>query len=466
MKYCQYHPVTPASWHCPRCHSELCDACTDESVNIDHRHCFECGGKLESLGSAYTAEPFWEHLKPIFQYPITTPVMTLIILVSVIGMALSFFPILGGLAAIISAGIFVKYSFRCLEETAGGNMVPPDISDAYSGGLLIIVKIWLLLIAMGVGAVFLASYVGVGLVSFLGAIVLLSIPAFLINFAMSDSILSAASPLNILRIITAVGLPYGLLIGLLMLMISSVSFLTYFVYTDWEWLTATIMSVVSNYYMVVMFHLMGYVVFQYQERLGFSAREELGLENEARSEPERIRAQISVLVKSGDYNKAQALYRRIIDRYRQDVTLQDEFFEFLVLTLRKAELKEFADDYLLFKVEKGHLDQLKRIYRQIRTLQPDFVPASGEVRYLIAQEFAAFGEYAMTVHLINGMHREHNDLPLLIKAYSLLEEALEGLNKQDLVESCRAFLKQLKSKAGMEFSLSPEAETTEQKPVY
>ena len=72
----------------------------------------------------------------------------------------------------------------------------------------------------------------------------------------------------------------------------------------------------------------------------------------------------------------------------------------------------------------------------------------------------------MTVHLINGMHREHHDLPLLIKAYTLLEEALEGLNKQDLVESCRAFLKQLKSKAGTEFSLSADAGTTEQKPVF
>lgn len=448
MKYCRFHPTQAASWYCPRCCNDTCDTCADESVNIEKRHCFQCGGVLESLGAAYTAEPFWEHLRAIFRYPFTWPVMTLILAVSVIGMTLSFLPILGMLAALISAGIFIKYSFRCLEETAMGNMAPPDITDAYSGGLMIMVKMIFMMILTGVVIGVAGYYLGEGIAGLLTGLVMLSIPAFLINYAITDELLSSASPFSILRIITAIGLPYGLLIGLLMLMSSSVTFLMYLMISDWQWLTTTLISVVSNYYLVVMFHLMGYVVFQYQRQLGFSARESSGMDEPHRSEVERSRAQISVLVKSGEYEKAQSVYRRVMDRHRSDMTLRDEFFEFLCMTARRDELQRFMDDYLALKTEKGYLDQLRRIYRQVRTILPNYVPSDGEVRYQLAKQFSELGENAVTVHLINGMHKVHSDLGLLIRSYRLLEQALEELGKDELAEACRSFLQKLQSRAG------------------
>lgn len=459
MKYCRFHPTQAASWHCPRCCTDTCDTCADESVNIDKRHCFQCGGVLESLGAAYTAEPFWEHLKAIFRYPFTWPVMTLIVVVSVIGMVLSFLPILGTLAALISAGIFIKYSFRCLEETAMGNMVPPEITDAYSGGLMIIVKMLFMMIVVGVLIGLAGYYLGEGIGGLLTGLVMLSVPAFLINYAITDELLSSASPFSILRIITAIGLPYGLLIGLLMLMSSSVSFLMYLLISDWQWLTTTLVSVVSNYYLVVMFHLMGYVVFQYQRQLGFSARESSGADELHRSEVDRCRAQISVLVKSGEYEKAQSVYRRVLDRNRSDMALQDEFFEFLCMTARRDALQRFIDDYLALKTEKGYLDQLRRIYRQVRTLLPNYVPADGDVRYQLATQFSELGEYAVTVHLINGMHKEHSDLGLLIKSYTLLEQALDGLGKDELAEACRGFLQKLRERAETRGLLNEVSET-------
>ena len=460
MKYCRFHPAEAASWYCPRCCDDTCDTCTDESVNMEKRHCFQCGGPLESLGAAYTAEPFWEHLQAIFRYPFTWPAMSLIVVVSLVGMVLSFFPLLGALAVIISAGVLIKYCFRCLEETAMGDMVPPDITSAYSGGILIIFKMIFLLIVVGgiIGAA--EYYLGSGIASLLMGLVMLSTPAFLINYATTDDLFGSASPINVLRIILAIGLPYGLLIGLLMLMSSSVSFLMYFMFIDAQWLTTALISIVSNYYLVVMFHLMGYVVFQYQRQLGFSAREASGEVEQQRSESERLRAQISVLVKSGEYSKALHVYRRVIERHRNDLSLQDEFFEFLCQTSDREHLQGFVDGYFELKTEKGYLDQLRRIYRQVRTLLPNYVPADGEVRYQLAKQFADLGEFAATVHLINGMHKVHTDLSLLIKSYSVLEQALEGLEKDELAEACRGFLQKLRARAGVttkvdEASLDP-----------
>lgn len=444
MKYCKYHPTEAATWYCTHCDCQVCDTCTQESERGDDRYCCKCGATLESLGSAYTAEPFWERLSETFRYPLTVPVMTLIIILSAISGVLFFMPIVGAVAGLISAGILTKYSFQCLEETASGNMSPPGLSEAFSGGIIIIFKMIGLIILITAGGVGSYHYLGAGITGLLGAFVVLSIPAFLINFALTDRVLASFAPQNILRIVGAVGLPYGILIGLLLLMSSSVGLLSYMVFSGFEWASMILQSVISNFYMVVIFHLLGYVVFQYQEKLGFYARAQTGDAPVYRSEVERSRAKISVLVKEGDYEAVNRLYQKTLDRNGQDMSLNDEYFEFLMATGNKESLLEFADEYMSYKLHKGQQVQLKRIYNQVRSVIADFKPTGSEVRFTLAKDYASFGDYPAVVRLINGMHQECSDNQLLVDAYTLLREALEALGRDSMVRSCDQYLIRLK----------------------
>lgn len=444
MKYCKYHPTEAATWYCTHCDCQVCDTCTQESERGDDRYCCKCGATLESLGSAYTAEPFWERLSGTFRYPLTVPVMTLIIILSAISGVLFFMPIVGAVAGLISAGILTKYSFQCLEETASGNMSPPGLSEAFSGGIIIIFKMIGLIILITAGGVGSYHYLGAGITGLLGAFVVLSIPAFLINFALTDRVLASFAPQNILRIVGAVGLPYGILIGLLLLMSSSVGLLSYMVFSGFEWASMILQSVISNFYMVVIFHLLGYVVFQYQEKLGFYARAQTGDAPVYRSEVERSRAKISVLVKEGDYEAVNRLYQKTLDRNGQDMSLNDEYFEFLMATGNKESLLEFADEYMSYKLHKGQQVQLKRIYNQVRSVITDFKPTGSEVRFTLAKDYASFGDYPAVVRLINGMHQECSDNQLLVDAYTLLREALEALGRDSMVRSCDQYLIRLK----------------------
>ena len=444
MKYCKYHPTEAATWYCTHCDCQVCDTCTQESERGDDRYCCKCGATLESLGSAYTAEPFWERLSETFRYPLTVPVMTLIIILSAISGVLFFMPIVGAVAGLISAGILTKYSFQCLEETASGNMSPPGLSEAFSGGIIIIFKMIGLIILITAGGVGSYHYLGAGITGLLGAFVVLSIPAFLINFALTDRVLASFAPQNILRIVGAVGLPYGILIGLLLLMSSSVGLLSYMVFSGFEWASMILQSVISNFYMVVIFHLLGYVVFQYQEKLGFYARAQTGDAPVYRSEVERSRAKISVLVKEGDYEAVNRLYQKTLDRNGQDMSLNDEYFEFLMATGNKESLLEFADEYMSYKLHKGQQVQLKRIYNQVRSVITDFKPTGSEVRFTLAKDYASFGGYPAVVRLINGMHQECSDNQLLVDAYTLLREALEALGRDSMVRSCDQYLIRLK----------------------
>ena len=447
MEYCKYHPLSAATWYCPQCDIYTCDTCTNETAYQDQRRCFSCGAELDTLGSAYTAEPFWHHLKAMFRYPLNTSTLGLIIAIAVLGSLLSFIPLLGLVAALISTGIFLKYSFRCLEETANGNMVPPDIQDAYEGGLILIMKMTGLLLLLGIGGALLTQFIGPGVTGLLGMLVLLSIPAFLINFALTDSILQSAAPAALLRIIAAVGMPYGILIGFMFLMASSVGVLSYLVSSELSLLTMILQSVISNYYMVVIFHMMGYVVFQYQEPLGFSARERFGDMPAPRSEAELVKAHIDVAVKEGDYDKVISLYQNYLSKSPQDVVMYDVWFEFLLRTARRDLLAKTADDYIHVKYLKGHKSELKRIYKQVLQLFPVYIPGDGKVRYQLAKDFFDAGDFLTCVRMINGMHKKYKDLPLLIRSYLLLADALMELKKPEQAAKCRALVAQFQKKA-------------------
>ncbi|MEK9711089.1 MAG: hypothetical protein VW258_00840 [Thalassolituus sp.] len=443
MQYCHFHPAAAATWHCPRCHNDVCDQCTDEASHTGERRCCECNSALESLGAANTAEPFWNRLTEVFRYPLTTPVISLIVIVSALTAFLSYLPVIGFVAALISAGIFTKYSFACLEDTASGQMSPPDLAEGYSGGVVLIIKMLLLIVLLGIGGAVMMEYLGPGITGFIGMLVLLSIPAFLINYALTENLVQSASPFAILRIVSAVGTPYMVLIGLLFLMASSVGVLSYLVIGGWEWVTLTLQSVIANFYMVVMFHLMGYVVFQYQEELGFYAREEHAGQVDPRTEYERFRDRIGVAIKIGDYLKATELLQKALDKNPGDNALHDELMELIVLTNNADAMAEYADEYLNFKLQKGYASQLKSGYRQIRKVMPEYIPESPDMRYRIAKDHADIGEYAAAVRLINGMHKNVSDKPLLISAYSLMAEAMDALGKTDKANACRAFLQKL-----------------------
>jgi len=449
MEYCKYHPLTSASWYCPHCDTYLCDSCTEEATYNDQRRCFNCGNDLESLGSAFTAEPFWHHLKEMFHYPLKghSSALVLIIGVALINGLLIFIPFIGLIAVLMTTGIFLKYSFLCLEETANGNMVPPDIQDAYDGGILIIFKLIGLMLLIGIGSGFLAAVVGPGIVGLLGMLMALSIPAFLIGFALTDSVLKAALPVNIFHIITAIGMPYGILIGFLFLMFSSVDVFSYLLSSKYSTLTLILQSLISNYYSIVMFHMLGYVVFQYQGKLGFYAREQNGDAPVARSDAEKLQAHVSVAVKQGDYDKVSSLYQTYLNKYSNDGAVFERWFEFVLRTKRRDMLAQVADNYIGHKYRNGQKSELKFIYKQVVQMLPDYIPADGNVRSQLAQDFYDSGDAMTCVRLINGMHKKYAELPLLIRSYLLLAKALDDLNKPEQAVKCRQMVMQLQKKA-------------------
>ncbi|WP_196140199.1 B-box zinc finger protein [Aliikangiella sp. G2MR2-5] len=444
MEYCKYHPNSPATFWCENCQVFSCDNCTDEGSLASSERCFKCGAHVESLGATYTATPFWRRLEDSFRYPLNASVMGLIVAISLMQAILSSIPMI--ITLIVQLALFgsmIKYCFDCLEKTSEGLLTPPDVTHAYSGGLGIAVKVIAMmvsLVAMIIGAYNFLGEAVAGLVSF---VVMLGLPAVLINFGLTRQVLASVDPIKMVKLISAIGLPYGLIIAFLMIMSGSITVLSELTY-GFSFASALIESVITYYYMVVMFHMMGYMIFQYQGKLGFVARAEEEALTQPRNDLEKSIAQIGILVKEGNYSSADRLFIKTLDKFANDKALNNQYFDFLIATKSADSLKKFATQYIEFLDRTNQPDKIRTRYKQIVKLIPDFVPQTAFGRFLAGKACHDIGEHQLAVKLFNGMKKLYPDFELLPEVFEMMAESLGFIPKlADQAEKYRQMAKRL-----------------------
>lgn len=449
MEYCKYHPLTPATFTCPNCGHSCCDSCVDEGGYRGIERCFVCGTEVESLGAGDAVEPFWRRLQQSFRYPMNRATILLIIGVSILSTLLaSYSSLITFLLWVGVTGVMIKYSFLCLQNTANGLLVAPETGQAFQGGVHLIINIIGILIVM-FGAVYAAAvYLGQGAASAVSVVVTIGLPAMLINYAISERFMEAINPLSMFRLIFAVGLPYGLLLGFILIMSGSVGLISGVIGDNFSILSAALQSVVFYYYMVVVFHIMGYIIFQNQQELGFTARESYGVEREVRTAKELLLARIEIQVKEGRYDEALDGFRQGLKEHPNSKDCILGCFEFLYATGNRAGLIKFSSQYFNFLLDTGRSDLLYPGYKKIRQLDNGFQPKKPELRYQLGIACQQAGNPRFAVKLLAGLHLDHPDYESLSDAYQLLAQCLDELpNMAEKAEKCRKLAARLEKQS-------------------
>jgi tetratricopeptide (TPR) repeat protein len=449
VHYCKYHPLDGATYFCEQCNVHQCDHCVDDA-QLPAR-CFVCGHHLVSLGSGNQAEPFWRRLPEAFKYPLNASSMSLIVITSIASVMAMLMPFLWILALalyLFAAGALLKYSFTCLERTAMGEMKAPDVMDAYQGGISLLLQLVVITIILGLAVGVAAHFLGPAIGGLLGFIAVISFPAILIRFAQTENMLEAMNPFAALSLIGAIGLPYGLLMAFILIMMTSVGLLHEWIGQLFPAVSYVLQSMVSSYYTLVAFHLMGYMLFQYQDQLGYSARIDEDEEQPKREAADRLAAQIQVLLKEGDYERVVTLYYQAFKQYPNDARFFDQFFELLYVCKKTALMADFGTSYLHFLNRKKRLDKLTPGFKQIRVIAPDFLPDSPALRLQLASLLKQQGDSALAVKLLNAMHKQYPDYAELPQAYYLLSDILGQMPAmQAQADKCRQMAQQLEKVA-------------------
>ena len=299
-------------------------------------------------------QPFWLRIPSFFAYPSQKPVLMVMIGFSVL-QVFTYLPGIDWIVALLLWLAAYKYSYEVLVHTAEGHLDPPEsryMAGTDSMGLRqFFLVIGMMLMVQGAWW-FTESMIISGIFALF---LLLAFPAAIITLGMTRSLFAALNPITWISLIARIGGPYFLVFLFLFFMVSSMGALEAFLEPD-SFLFYTLMRplfyFIDFYFMVAMFHLMGYMIYQYHEELGVevTATHQRPADRAAAPDAPLI-TQSKDLVQEGKLAEAVDLVGGQLRGHGGTPELHDHYRKLLLLKKDKRALLEHANQYLPILLE-------------------------------------------------------------------------------------------------------------------
>jgi hypothetical protein len=208
--------------------------------------------------------PFWSRIPAFFLYSLK-PVPLLLAVVSggLIYLTSSFW------VTLILYAVAVKYSMEALQHTMQGELSPPPLNgrvivQGYELPLFLFFILLLYILAL----VSIAGSMSVILALLLYLAGLLLFPALIMCLGISESFAFSINPINWISLVSAIGWPYLALYGLHLSLGGAQGTLEYFILDKvGAEIRAPVWMTINTLFMIIGFHMMGYVILQYHREL-------------------------------------------------------------------------------------------------------------------------------------------------------------------------------------------------------
>lgn len=444
MKHdCDYHPGDPAKWHCGECQMHYCPRCMPDADNRQRRAlCPQCSKAMRYLGAATEVVPFWNRLGAFFRYPFhSDPLMVIAIctLVPVVAPA----NLIGVLIWLVLALALFKYTYAVINHTAEGHLKPPPVAVAFTGSGFDIVILQLLVFVLMGGLVTAAAMVGGPVLMLLAlAFVVLALPASIMVLAMERSVGAAVNPMNLMVLISRIGSPYFLLYGYLILLTLASGAAQDFAVNHFPfWVSQPLAGFLNSTFTLILFHMLGYLLFQYQEELGFAADLQDGLDgqdSQHRDRSARFDADIDMNLKDGNYDRVQSMLKEALKRDRDNAVRIGQLYQLLTARNDVAELYRYHPRILGWLADRNDGDGMAALLEHLQSAEPQFRLDDPELAVRCARVLYHRGQFKPALRLLQDFHKRYPDSEQLAPAYLLVAQSLaNGLNQW---EKATAFL--------------------------
>jgi tetratricopeptide (TPR) repeat protein len=403
----------------------------------------------DSLGTSHLIQPFWKRLHKFFIYPLTS--LHSLGLLTGLALLSSLLPgdgIILSLVHIALWAVMLKYSFEALKATADGHFSPPPLSSkVLSSNLQMVFKQVALFLALSLIATLLIFPMGPFAWLVYYFVVTLGLPVMIIILAINDDLGQALNPVYFLGIALRIGWSYLLLLFFLNLLISAPSALGYYVIRFMpEALQEFFFRIALNYYTLVSYHLMGYVILQYHDRVGYIIDPEAlqaamypGLhrtspkpadlpQNDADHE---MLQKIENLIQEGDLDGAIDLIKKETKLKINDVGLSDRYVNLLKLRNRFEELAAYAPRH--FELLAAAEDKTKSLELYLVCLEKaPGLKLSPAMLFKMGNWLNETGRAKEALHALTSMAKGFPQDPLVPKAYFRIAQILhEKLSQTD-----------------------------------
>jgi hypothetical protein len=427
--------------------------------------------------------PFWRRMPKFFLFPAARAPMIRIAVGGlaygiagwVFGRNLFTSPAFGTLflfAVLLAVSVFIaRYGFLVIERTAAGYLHPSQYPEFGEQGspyrpykMFLIMMVVPVLIGI-VSAVFTSPLLMVLLFIAFAAL----LPASTIVMTMTDSFFEAINPARALEVARKIGKPYwGLCLFLLLLMLSSQQASELLMPkllgpqmeaqsigpgTDLASVAAAlgraiatalfVAGFVGNYFFILMCVLIGYVMYQYADRLGVSVvgPGEVATTGRvsSREHQRRMRdAMIGQMVAAGEIREAiDTLNDDLRDR-PSDLSLHARLHKLLLIEGSAPRIEDHTERYLDLLIRSDNAKEALPLAAEAYGRKADWEPRKLEHVAPLARAALEAGKPQLAAQLIRGFdkkHKMHPDIPqIYLIGAKLLVQAGNTAQAQRILE--------------------------------
>ncbi len=422
-RYCNYHPIASAKWHCDACHHDYCQQCIVDSRNP----CPHCHHTLKAVSRYSDLPPFWTQAS-LFAGSLFDS-RTLLVLTLVL--ALSFGQLGPGYLAFTCMGLalFICSAhgrFRAIarfREQADPKSLGLSPSDIIRVGLLStsIVAVPVLLCA----GIYL--FAGALFAVILALLLTLIGPALLIVHLQHDELSDALSINALLQTIAQLSSAYGLLVLYLLTTVFAVLFLADFgaQYLP-SLLHVVLVFVAPAIAMLLMFEICGYVIAQY----GLEEAEE---DNSAQHGPDpyqgsmttvQLNASLDMALKDGEYRRAIELLEKELKRHSFSDLRREQLLKLMLAMDDQEGLERNAQLFLWLMLGRGRIPEAVQFLRQRRQYNQQFRLFDAQLSLDLAKQCSRLGEHKLVLWLAQDAHKRFDVDANVAELYLLTAKTL------------------------------------------
>ncbi len=381
--YCKHHPTRPAHWICTKCGTSFCPTCIlkrDKGGYLEGEiiHlCPKCVFPAQWVGASNAIEPFWDRLPKFFTYPFSSiQLLVLIFVLSVLSAIFSGQGLIDGLMRIAIGLVLIKYSFAALKATARGNLTPPKVdSETISNDILqaFIQTVFVVIIVAVFGVITATAGVALGVVFLIFGII--SFPAIIMSYLATGSFFSAINPVLLVKLMFRIGWSYLLMYFFLILLYSAPAALLHFIHTFLpRGVNVFLFAFANSFYTIIFYHLMGYVLLQFHQEIGYRIDPEDFMDSSTQSAKKTEQAEendeniqilnkVDFFIKEGKYDEALTFIKRETQEEGiTDLALSEQYYKLLKIKKQTPALLAHASPHLKMLIQANRKENACEVF--------------------------------------------------------------------------------------------------------
>ncbi|MEB1550478.1 hypothetical protein VDQ94_16545 [Xanthomonas campestris pv. campestris] len=336
--------------------------------------------------------PFWTRIPAIATYPLRGSALYALIALTLCSALL----VLPGILKLVVLGVLgmatYTYAFDILRHSANGEHDAPRLGyNSFDSAVL-----RLILLAFALGIVIVAAGVIAGkpglTVAYLAVQLLL--PGMMIALAIDGSLRRALNPAVSIDMALRIGWPYLAAYGLLYVIQGSG---TAAIFVALKYLPPVVREltivVASIWSLFASFHLMGYLVYQYHEELGYAPSGGVALQRE--DPDQRLLDEAEQFVRDGHSDEAFQALRGAVRSRAVSLAVHELYQRLLRQYHRNDELRDHTRQYINRLLQEKQERRALALQREALDTDPAFAPLLPEQATLLAERAKMAGQYQL-----------------------------------------------------------------------